>query len=199
MKKQAQVPTVKNSYNSTELTALLKLIAVKQDKKGFAELFQYFAPRVKSYALRLGCSEIMAEDVAQQTMVKVWQKSNLFDETKASASTWIFRIARNLRIDMLRKETYFHFEDFDFTTVEDESDTAETTMTRSQSGGAMRVALKHLPENQANVIRLSFYDGLSHIDIARKLRLPLGTVKSRLRLALSKLRQEINHDGELRT
>ncbi len=199
MKKQAQVPTVKNSYNSTELTALLKLIAVKQDKKGFAELFQYFAPRVKSYALRLGCSEIMAEDVAQQTMVKVWQKSNLFDETKASASTWIFRIARNLRIDMLRKETYFHFEDFDFTTVEDESDTAETTMTRSQSGEAMRVALKHLPENQANVIRLSFYDGLSHIDIARKLRLPLGTVKSRLRLALSKLRQEINHDGELRT
>lgn len=199
MKKQAQVPTVKNSYNSTELTALLKSIAVEQDKKAFAELFQYFAPRVKSYALRLGCSEIMAEDVAQQTMVKVWQKSNLFDETKASASTWIFRIARNLRIDILRKETYFHFEDFDFTTVEDESDTAETTMTRSQSGEAMRVALKNLPENQANVIRLSFYDGLSHIDIARKLRLPLGTVKSRLRLALSKLRQEINHDGELRT
>ena len=193
------MPTVKNSNNSTELTALLKLIAVKQDKKAFAELFQYFAPRVKSYALRLGCSEIMAEDVAQQTLVKVWQKSNLFDETKASASTWIFRIARNLRIDMLRKETYFHYEDFDYTTLEDESDTAETTMTRSQSGEAMREALKHLPENQADVIRLSFYDGLSHIDIARKLRLPLGTVKSRLRLALSKLRQEINHDGELRT
>ena len=193
------MPAVKKSINSIELSALLKKIAIKQDKKAFAELFQYFAPRVKSYALKLGCSEIMAEDVAQQTLVKVWQKSNLFDETKASASTWIFRIARNLRIDILRKETYFHYDDFDYTNIEDDSDTAETTITRSQSGEAMRKALQLLPENQANVIRLSFYDGLSHIDIAKKLQLPLGTVKSRLRLALSKLRQEINYDGELRT
>ncbi|MEG3619634.1 sigma-70 family RNA polymerase sigma factor [Magnetovibrio sp. PR-2] len=190
--KQAYTDPAATPLTSAELTALLVRVADHQDKAAFGDLFTHFAPRVKSYVLKLGCSDTMAEDLAQQTLIQVWRKAKLFDASKAAASTWIFRIARNLRIDVLRKDTHYHYDDYDFSTMADDSDSAEEHVSRDQTGDMMRKALSRLPQDQSEVIHLSFYDGLSHGEIATKLDLPLGTVKSRMRLAFTKLRETID-------
>jgi len=188
---QVYEPAAAMPLSSAELTALLVLVSENQDKDAFADVFRHLAPRVKSYVLKLGSNTSMAEDLAQQTLVQVWRKAKLFDPNKSAASTWVFRIARNLRIDALRKETHLKYEDhdYDYTVIEDERDSPETLVSRDQSDNAMRKALTTLSPDQAEVIRLSFYDGLSHGDIARELLVPLGTVKSRIRLAFSRLRE----------
>jgi len=193
--KQEQADTSKAAMplSSAALTALLVRVAKHQDKDAFAELFGHFAPRVKSYVFKLGCTDTMAEDLAQQTLIQVWRKAKLFDANKAAASTWVFRIARNLRIDALRKQPHHQLDDYDFATLEDDSDSAETQVSRGQTGDVMREALATLPADQAEVIRLSFYDGLSHGDIAKALDVPLGTVKSRMRLAFAKLRESMQN------
>ena len=188
VQEQAYTSSAPTPLTSADLTALLVRVAENQDKDAFAELFGHFAPRVKSYVLKLGCSDTMAEDLAQQTLIQVWRKAKLFDATKAAASTWVFRIARNLRIDALRKEKHHQFDDYDFDTIEDNSDDAETQVSREQTRDRMREALSSLSPDQAEVVRLSFYEGLSHGDIAKMLGVPLGTVKSRTRAALEKLR-----------
>ncbi|MTI08896.1 sigma-70 family RNA polymerase sigma factor [Rhodospirillaceae bacterium RKSG073] len=172
------------------MTSLLKLVA-NQDKEAFSTLFDYFAPRVKAYMFKLGSSETMAEEMAQKTMLQIWQKANLFDETKAAASTWIFRIARNLRIDELRKENRFEYDEHDFALTPDLSDNAEVILDKAQHASIIQKALLHLKPEQKEVIELSFYQGLSHSQIADKLVLPLGTVKSRIRLAFSKLKEQV--------
>lgn len=173
---------------SRQMTDLLVRVGQHQDKVAFASLFTHFAPRVKAYMFRLGCEDSEAEELAQQVMVKVWHKANLFDASKAAASTWIFRVARNLRTDMLRKQRFISADDEWLGQIEDESDSPETSVDRGQQVLAMRKALDTLPPDQLTVIQLSFYEGLSHGDIAERLGLPPGTVKSRMRLAYEKLR-----------
>lgn len=189
VKEQAYTSSAATPLNSAELTALLVRVAEHEDRDAFGELFRHLAPRVKSFVLKLGCSDTMAEDLAQQTLIQVWRKAKLFDANKAAASTWVFRIARNLRIDALRKETHHQYDDFDDIQVEYEGDSPETQVSRGENSAVMRQALMTLPPDQAEVIRLSFYDGLSHGDIAKQLDVPLGTVKSRMRLAFTKLRE----------
>ena len=171
---------------------LLVKVANKQDKSAFSELFLYFAPRVKSYMMKLGSDETLAEELAQQTLLQIWRKAKLFDPQKAAASTWIFRIARNLRIDSLRKEKHFLVDDFDFTRVPDDKENQEDLLGHEETAFIVRKALNELSIEQATALRLSFYDGLSHADIATRLGLPLGTVKSRIRLAFSRLRETLN-------
>jgi RNA polymerase sigma-70 factor (ECF subfamily) len=169
-----------------------------QDKAAFADLFQHFAPRVKSYMLKLGSADEMAEELAQQTLLQVWRKAQLFDPDKAAASTWIFRIARNIRIDVLRKQKHFFDDDFDLAKIEDEQEDAEVKISREQKIRHVALALAKLPQDQAKIIRMSFYDGLSHGEIAKQLELPLGTVKSRIRLAFGRLRESVYLDsGEM--
>lgn len=179
------------ALDSKQLTELLQHVADRKDKKAFSVLFKHFAPRVKSYIFKLGSDETMAEELAQQTLLQVWRKAHLFDSEKAAASTWIFRIARNLRLDLIRKERHFDYDDMDFTTIEDSSDTPEQMLDRSEEVMLMREALETLPGDQRDIIHLSFYEGLSHGDIADHLDLPLGTVKSRIRLAFQKLKAQV--------
>lgn len=164
-------------------------IATSCDRGSFAVLFEYFAPRVKSYLMRVGSSAVLAEELAQETMLSVWRKAALFDADRASASTWIFTIARNLRIDAGRRTRN------PMTLVgEIEPDAPEepfAIVARRQSQTIVRDALKQLPAEQRQVLALSFFEERSHSEIAGTLGIPLGTVKSRVRLAISKLREQL--------
>lgn len=176
---------------SNELTALLVKVSVQKDKQAFAALFEHFAPRVKSYVFKLGSDEAMAEEIAQQTLLQVWRKAPLFDHTKAAASTWIFTIARNLRLDMIRKEKHYDYDDQDLNEIEDDADAQDVAIARSQDELILRTAVGQLPPEQNEIIRLSFYEGLSHGEISTKLNLPLGTVKSRMRLAFKRIKESV--------
>ena len=175
---------------------LLSNIGLSQDRDSFADVFQHFAPRVKSYMVKLGCVDEMAEELAQQTLLQVWRKAQLYDPQKAAASTWIFRIARNIRIDMLRKQKHFFDSDFDLATIEDDQQNAEYKINQEQKNRRVSLALTDLPSDQAQIIRMSFYDGFSHSEIAKQLEIPLGTVKSRIRLAFARLRDSVYLEAE---
>lgn len=167
-------------------SALLQKVGKDKDRAAFAALFTYFAPRVKSYMLKNNMGEAAAEEVVQNTFVTVWEKAASFDPKKAAASTWIFTIARNKRIDALRKDRQVEFNS--------DSPALETAVSEAdaqydaQDIEKLTDAIDTLPPEQARLVRMAFYDDKSHSDISQETRIPLGTVKSRLRLALDKLR-----------
>jgi RNA polymerase sigma-70 factor (ECF subfamily) len=167
---------------------LLVAIAARQDRVAFKALFAHFAPRIKAYLMRLGASAAQAEDLAQEAMIAVWRKARLFDPAKASAATWIFTIARNLRIDAIRRERRPDFDPHDPAFVPDAEPSADARLMQTDDESALRDALKTLPPDQAQVIELSFFADKPHSVIANDLGLPLGTVKSRLRLAMARIR-----------
>lgn len=167
---------------------LLLAVARAQDRRAFEALFAHFAPRIKAYLLRLGAGAGMAEDLAQEAMLSVWRKARLFDPGKASAATWVFTIARNLRIDALRRERRPEFDASDPAFVLDDEPAADMQLVRAGEDARLRDALRLLSPDQAAVIERSFFAEKSHSEIADELGLPLGTVKSRLRLAMVHIR-----------
>jgi RNA polymerase sigma-70 factor (ECF subfamily) len=171
--------------------ARLAAIAARQDRQAFAELFAHFAPRVKSYLQRTGASEGQAEEVAQETMLSVWRKATLFDAASAGAATWIFTIARNSRIDAIRRERRggaIRVWEVDAEFEIDPAPAADAQLAAGQSEARVREALAQLSGDQLRVVKMSFFEDIAHADIARTLAIPLGTVKSRLRLAMKRLR-----------
>jgi RNA polymerase sigma factor (sigma-70 family) len=166
-------------------------IATHRSRESFALLFGRFAPRVKGYLLKLGAGSELAEELAQETLLTVWRKAASFDPSQASASTWIFTIARNLRIDAIRRER--HPEDL----VDEPGLTpapgvsAEDALSAGEREARLRGALKTLPRDQAEVVRLSFFHDKAHAEISDDLGVPLGTVKSRLGLAMVRLRAQL--------
>jgi RNA polymerase sigma-70 factor (ECF subfamily) len=179
---------------SMRFAFLIENIASQKDREAFAELFAHFAPRVKGYLMRLGASNGQAEEVTQDAMLTVWRKAHLFDRKKAAASTWIFTIARNRRIDILRQQKYPELDANDPALVPDTPAEADDEVIAEQRGELVRAALDKLPEEQRELVRLAFYNGWSHGQLADETNLPLGTVKSRLRLAFGRLRQELGDD-----
>ncbi|MGA0604173.1 sigma-70 family RNA polymerase sigma factor [Caulobacter sp. KR2-114] len=168
------------------LSGLIVAVAANADRDAFAILFDHFAPRVKSYMLRLGAAPEAAEELAQETMLTVWRKAGAFDPTRAAASTWIFTIARNRRIDALRRIR----PDLPADPAEapDMPAAPDAVLAAGQDEARVRAALATLSAEQAEVVRLSFFSDRPHAEIAEALGLPLGTVKSRLRLAMGRLR-----------
>ena len=175
----------------------IKAVATKRDRASFIALFQHFAPRVKTFMLRSGASEAMAEEIAQETMLTVWRKADLFVAGSHGAAAWIFTIARNLRIDALRREQRGNASssesDNDDARIAVESHldkqlTPETQFAATQSEDNVRKAMAQLSDEQLRVIELSFFEEKTHSEIAQHLQIPIGTVKSRSRLALARLR-----------
>jgi len=166
---------------------MIGAIAARGDRGAFAALFGHFAPRVKSYMLRLGADPRLADELAQETLLTVWRKAAAFDPAKAAPSTWIFTIARNLRIDAARRARRVEPAD-DPSDAADAEPAPDEALVAAQSETRVRQALASLPLEQAEVVRLSFFSDKPHSEIAAELRLPLGTVKSRLRLAMRRLR-----------
>jgi RNA polymerase sigma-70 factor (ECF subfamily) len=175
-----------------EMDALLGRVAANQDRAAFAVLFAHFAPRVKAYLLRLGASSGVAEELAQETLLSVWRKAQLFDPAKASAATWLFTIARNLRIDAIRREKRPELDPEDFMPEPDAD--ADAGLMLAENEGRLRLALKELPADQIQVVELSFFADKPHSQIAVELGIPLGTVKSRLRLAMGRLKRAMGGD-----
>ncbi len=175
--------------------SMIEAIAQSRDKSAFAELFGHFAPRLKSYLLRQGTDEAMAEEVVQEAMVMVWRKAESFDRRQASASTWIFTIARNKRIDRLRRERRPGLDPHDPALVPDPETPADRSMEATQARARLQDAIKNLPQEQSELIRLAYFEEKTHGEIAAESGLPLGTVKSRIRLALGRLRREVNDLG----
>lgn len=147
-----------------------------------------YAPRVKAYLRHQGLSAEAAEDLAQETLINVWRKAGTFDPSRASASAWIFTIARNLRIDALRRERHPSLLAEDLGSSQSEPKTPEEVYVGRERERDIQKALDLLPQEQLEVLRMSFFMGRAHADIAEELSLPLGTVKSRLRLAVTHLR-----------
>ncbi len=167
-------------------------VAQSKSRPAFADLFAFFAPRLKNYMMRLGASDSEAEDLAQEVMVTVWQKAALYDRTQASVSTWIFRVARNRRIDAQRRTRRPDLVPEEPMLRPPEIEQPDAAVARGQMEGKVREGLVKLPEDQLALLRAAFYDGLSHSEIAKAFNLPLGTVKSRIRLAFLRLRGELD-------
>lgn len=174
--------------DAATLSRLLIAVGSAADREAFAELFRHFAPRLKGYLMRLGGDAAAAEEAMQEAMVLVWRKAGQFDPAKANASTWIFTIARNVRIDSFRRERRPELDPDDPALVPDAEEQPDATLAKGQSALRVREAMTRLSEAEQTVLHLSFFEDLSHSVIARKLGVPLGTVKSRLRLAFGKLR-----------
>jgi len=173
-----------------ELLLLLQQVADSQDKQAFASLFRFYAPRLKSFLLKQGFSEIESEDLIQETMFNLWRKAGSFDATKAGVSTWVFTIARNCGIDRRRRTLRTAAAPVEEDTEQADPDpSAEERIIVREDEAAVRAALGRLPAEQAAVIQLSFFAENPQAEIARSLGIPLGTVKSRVRLALQRLRQ----------
>ena len=168
-----------------------QLLAVRdaKDTAAFAELFAYFGPRVKSFLMKSGASPDLAEECTQDVMVTLWRKAHMFDPAKASVSTWIFTIARNRKIDLLRKQRRVEPEDLPWG-PEADPDQADA-IALQQETEILGDAIKALPDKQRILIEKAYYGELTHSEIAAQTGLPLGTIKSRIRLALDRLRHAI--------
>jgi RNA polymerase sigma-70 factor (ECF subfamily) len=171
--------------------AVLQLVA-QQDRPAFARLFAHFAPQIKAFGLSTVLpdrSGHFADELVQETMITVWNKAGSYDASKAGASTWIFTIARNKRIDLLRKlKRHSGMLDIDdIWPLEDEGAGPFQTLQQRVTEQRVRESLKTLPPAQREVLQLAFMEGKSHSEIAAELALPLGTVKSRIRLAMQRL------------
>jgi len=159
------------------------------DREAFAVLFAANARKVKAYLMRLGATPALAEDLTQDAMVSIWRRAASFDASRAKASTWIFVIARNAWIDRLRRERVeLAYRGTMPPEEESEEEAPDEAVVRGENASLVAAALETLSEDQRQVVRLSFFEDRPHAEIAAQLSLPLGTVKSRLRLALIKLR-----------
>ncbi len=173
---------------------LLVAVATRQDRAAYSEIFAYYGPRVKSYLLRLGADNALAEEITQDVMVSVWRKAQLFDRNQASVSTWIFRIARNRRIDLFRRARRPDLDPEETMILPSGVEAPDAGVETMETEKRVRAAMKDLPEEQVSLLRLAFYEGLSHREIAEKLDVPLGTVKSRIRLAFAKMKARLGDD-----
>lgn len=181
-----------NTKGMSNWDVMLVRVGRDRDKAAFAALFEYFAPRIKSFLLRLGTDMSLCEEIAQEAMIMVWRRAETYNPSQSGASTWIFTIARNKRIDRLRRENRPLPDLADPAFAPEPVETGEKTIFRQQEEEKIRHALKNLPEEQAKMIFSAYYEEKSHREIADESGVPLGTVKSRIRLALNRLRAHLD-------
>ncbi|KQP35903.1 hypothetical protein ASF44_19205 [Pseudorhodoferax sp. Leaf274] len=174
----------------------MQAVAERADRQAFAQLFGHYAPRVKGYLMRGGAEACQAEEIAQETLLVLWRKAALFDAAQASVGTWLFTIARNLRVDRLRGQgaTALHADEGALDDLADDSVPVDERMQTAQLCERMRAVLRTMPVEQARVLQLCYFEDQPHTSIASALGLPLGTVKSRMRAALAHLRRALQDD-----
>lgn len=176
------------TLTNDQLRSLIEAVAAHRDRGAFGELFHYFAPRLMGFGLRSGADAASAEELVQETMLAVWRKAATFDATRATVPTWIFTIIRNKRIDMLRRQAYPEVDLNEATEIPSGDSPADDCLALYQDGIALQHAMRTLPADQLEVLHKAYFEDKTHRAIADEMRLPLGTVKSRIRLALARLR-----------
>jgi RNA polymerase sigma-70 factor (ECF subfamily) len=182
---------------AAEHATMVAAVAAHRDRTAFAVVFDYYGPRLNAYLMRLGCDRAAAEEITQDVMVSLWRKAHLFEPSKSSLATWLYRIARNRRIDLLRRDRVDYVDPDNFALdIPDESGVDADRLLDSQSrDDFLRGAMKQLPSEQLQLVQMAFFESLSHSEIAEKTGLPLGTVKSRIRLAFTRLRRALEASG----
>ena len=173
---------------------LVQAIAERDDREAFKELFWFYAPRIQTMLIRSGATSEAAEDLAQETLIAVWHRAGSYDVERATVSAWIFTIARNLRIDRFRKDKRSQLHQVYELVRPTEAPPPDAPLEALERETRIRTALDGLPQEQVRVLKLSFFEGQTHSEIAKTLGIPLGTVKSRLRLAMARLREYLGDD-----
>lgn len=174
----------------------MRAVAERRDRAAFTEIFDHFAPRLEAYLQRLGLDSGSAEEIAQDVMVTLWRKAELFDAGKSSVTTWLYRVARNRRIDFSRRSRTEYLDPQSSAILDlPEERRFDAELDGHQRDDIVRSLIRDLPNEQRDLVRLAFYEGLSHTQIATQIKIPLGTVKSRLRLAFTRLRRALEADG----
>ena len=167
-----------------ELKNLISKIAYSQDKEAFSKIFDYFAPKILGYLISSGISKDTSEEITQDVLTTIWQKANLFNPNKAKVNTWIFTIARNKRIDRMRKDTNPAYSPVDlinalYSGTDNQNLESQEKITQMQS---------KLNKNEKKIIKMNFFEGKTHKNISQELEIPLGTVKSRIRNILIQMK-----------
>jgi RNA polymerase sigma-70 factor (ECF subfamily) len=182
--------TVKKSsgISESDLRSFLRDIGEVQDRVSFSNIFRYFAPRLKSFFVKLGCTESQAEEIIQEVMISIWTKAKTYNSDKSSVSTWVYTIAKNKRIDKIRKEKKHYSTETDESLEIPIPSIQEDEVISSQISDKINKSISYLPKEQAELLKFSYFYEKTHSDIADGLKIPLGTVKSRIRLALSKMK-----------
>ncbi len=188
---------LQSPFTPERFALLAARVANQRDREAFGHLFDHFAPRINGYLIRLGMDRGASEELAQEVMIVLWQKAHLFDPAKSSLSTWLFRVARNRRIDHKRRDRSALLDPDDPMFQPDAPEPADQSVDAAQRDERIRVAMADLPQDQRDLVRYAFFNGLSHSEIAAETGLPLGTVKSRIRLAFSRLRKAIEADPQI--
>lgn len=176
---------------------LVSRVAIARDRSAFAVLFDHFAPRINGYLQRLGLDARQAEEITQEVMIVLWHKAALFDPAKSSLATWLYRIARNRRIDAMRRDRSHLLDPLDPIFQPETPEPADDLIDARRREERIRLALTELPEDQLTLVRYAFFLGLTHSQIAARAGLPLGTVKSRIRLAFARLRHILQDDPQV--
>jgi RNA polymerase sigma-70 factor (ECF subfamily) len=173
------------------MSNLLQSLAEHGDVSAFQTLYRTYGPRVKTYMMRHGADACSAEDLAQETLLQVWRKAALYAPEKGSVATWIFAIARNLRIDKLRREMPLQQLPEDHGDTPSDEPLPDEQTSAGERQRRVRLAVASLPDELREVLTLAFVEGLSHAEIAERTGVPLGTIKSRIRLGYQKVRAAI--------
>lgn len=175
---------------------LMARVAQERDREAFTILFDHFAPRIEAHLQRLGLDAAQAEEIAQDVMITLWRKASLFDPSKSALSTWLYRIARNRRIDLTRRDRTDYVDPQSPAILEIAAEgQIDQVFDGQQRDDIVRGLVTELPPEQQSLVKLAFYEGLSHSQIAESTGIPLGTVKSRLRLAFTRLRRGLEAAG----
>lgn len=183
------------STSRDDFADLVAAVADRRDREAFTRLFDHYAPRLHAFLLRGGAEPALAEEITQDAMATLWRKAELFDPRRSSVATWLYRIARNRRIDLLRRRRLDALDGEPILLEPADDLDLDGAIDGRDRDEAVRAALHTLPAEQLALVRLAFFDGLSHSDIANRTGLPLGTVKSRLRLAFGRLRRTLDAGG----
>ncbi len=185
---------MKSNRATLDAAGLIEAVAQRKDQEAFTVLFKHCAPRIKTFMIRSGATPSQAEELAQETLLMVWRKASLFNAARAGAMAWIFTIARNLRIDRLRRVGRETNAIFNMDEPGEDSEQPDEAYMSSERDERVRSAIALLSEDQQRVVQLSFVEDKAHPEIARELNIPLGTVKSRIRLAMKRMREVL--DGQ---
>ena len=186
-----QAPASLRDNDDDCLAEWLSLVALEKDKKSFGHLFDHLAPKVKGFLRKSGTREELLDDLTQEVMIKIWRYAGHFDKTKGKVTTWVFTIARNARIDLIRKENRPEPDINDPVLVQENPRGSDDILLAKQNSTRISVAIDELPDEQQEILRYAFFEEKSHAEIAAQTGLPLGTVKSRIRLAFQRLKKTL--------